>query len=102
MPDILGEPYIDGSENVYLPMIKQPIMIFSATGGNIRVVYEKALAHEVQMCIYTEDLFSTPHDLANRAAVRTVISEELNLVGLALYGKKKDIDKLMNGLKLHP
>ena len=102
LPDVLGENYVDGSGTVYLPMIKQPIMIFAANPEQIRQVYEQALSQDLQFTIYTEELFSTPHDDANRAAVRAVAREDLKLVGLALRGKKKAIDKLTKGLRLHP
>src|SRR5690349_7952813 len=102
LPDVLGEPYVDGSGNTYLPMIKQPIMIFGADQAQIRAVYEQALGRDVLFTIYTEELFATPHDEANRAAVEARRSEDLNLVGLALRGKKKLMDKLLKGLSLHP
>lgn len=102
LPDVLGENYVDGSGTVYLPMIKQPIMIFAANPEQIRQVYEQALSQDLQFTIYTEELFSTPHDDANRAAVRAVAREDLKLVGLALRGKKKAMDKLTKGLRLHP
>src|SRR3954451_7112741 len=72
LPDVIGENYVDGSGTVYLPMIKQPITIFSASREQIREVYEQALEREVQLSIYTEELFSTPDDEANRAAVQAV------------------------------
>jgi hypothetical protein len=102
LPDVLGENYVDGSGTAYLPMIKQPITIFGAKAEQIRNVYEQALSREVQFSIYTEELFSTPHDEANRAAVRAFRSEELKLVGMALRGRKKVIDKLLKDLSLHP
>ena len=101
LPDVLGENYMDASGTTYLPMIKQPITIFSASREQIRSVYEQALVREVQFSIYTEELFSTPHDEANRAAVRAVRSEDLALVGMALRGRKKALDKLLKGLSLH-
>ena len=101
LPDVLGENYVDGSDRSYLPMIKQPITIFGADQQQIRAVYEQALNREVQFSIYTEELFATPHDEANRAAVRAVRSEELNLVGMAMRARKKVIDKLLKGLSLH-
>lgn len=102
LPGVLGEPYVDGSGVAYLPMIRQPITIFSADGEQIRAVYEQALDRDVQFSIYTEELFATPHDEANRAAVRAFRSEDMRLVGLALRGRKKVMDKLLKGLKLHP
>jgi hypothetical protein len=102
LPDVLGENYLDGSGTTYLPMIKQPITIFGASHEQIRKVYEQALSRDVQLSIYTEELFSTPHDEANRAAVRAFRREELNVVGMALRGRKKVMDKLLKGLSLHP
>ena len=102
LPDVLGEMYVDGSGTTYLPMIKQPITIFGASREQIRGVYEQAVNREVEFTIYTEELFATPHDEANRAAVRAVRREDLNLVGMALRGRKKVMDKLLKGLSLHP
>ncbi|HEY0737874.1 MAG TPA: DUF2000 domain-containing protein [Herpetosiphonaceae bacterium] len=99
--DVIGEPYIDGSDRTYLPMIKQPILIFAADSEQLRGVYDQALIKDVQLSIYTEELFSTPHDEANRAAVRAVPSSELKLVGVALRGRKKVMDRLLKGLSLH-
>ncbi len=98
---IIGEKYVDGSDRTYLPMIKQPILIFSADQEQIRKVYDHALAADAQLSIYTEELFSTPHDEANRAAVRACTSADLKLVGLAVRGRKKAMDKLLKGLSLH-
>ena len=99
---VMGEPYVDGSEHIYLPMIKQPILVFAADRESIKTVYERAAERDVKYSIYTEELFSTGHDEANREAVRIAKSAELNLVGLALYGKKKAMDKILKGLSLHP
>jgi hypothetical protein len=102
LPDVLGENYVDGSGTTYLPMIKQPVMIFGVSHEQIHKVYEQALSSDVQFSIYTEELFSTPHDEANRAAVRAFRREDLKVVGMALRGRKKVMDKLLKGLSLHP
>lgn len=47
------------------------------------------------------ELFATGNDDGNRAAVRTVPVEGLNLVGLAVYGPRNAVDKVTKGLKLH-
>ena len=100
--DTVGEPYVDASDRTYLPMIKQPILIFGAERSQLRDVYDRATAADVQLSIYTAELFATPHDDANRAAVRAVASANLDLVGMALRGRKKLMDKLLKGLMLHP
>ena len=99
--DVMGENYQDASGVTYLPMIKQPIMVFCADREKMKSIYQKALQKEIEFTVYTEELFSTPNDDQNRAAVRAVPSQDLNLVGLALFGRKKAIDKVMKGVPLH-
>ena len=52
--------------------------------------------------IYTDELFKTGNDDDNRAAVRVVPAGELRLVGLAVYGPRNDVDRVLKGLSLHP
>ncbi len=98
---VIGEPYVDGSERTYLPMIKQPVLVFAADRESVRTVYERAVARDVQFSLYTEELFSTGYNEANRAAVKSVKSDALNLVGLALRGKKRAMGRILKGLSLH-
>ena len=51
--------------------------------------------------VYTEDMFKTTHDAANRAVVKAVARAHLNLVGLAMRAERKVIDKVVDGLKFH-
>ena len=56
---------------------------------------ERALARNVKPAVYTEDMFKTTHDAANREVVKAVIRAELNLVGLAMRAERKVIDKIV-------
>ena len=47
-------------------------------------------------------MFSTGYDAANREAFRAEPANAPDLVGLALRGPRKDVDKAIKGLKLHP
>jgi len=47
-------------------------------------------------------MFATGHDEANRAAVKAVKAEALKLVGLALHADRKDVDRVVKGMALHP
>lgn len=98
---IIGEPYQDGSGQQYLPMFRQPVLVFGATAEQLRKAYERARARELALAIFTDDLFSTGHDEANRAAVRAVASAELSLAGLALHADRKAVDAVVKGLSLH-
>jgi hypothetical protein len=100
-PACIGEPYEDGSATAYLPLIGQPILIFGADRAALSRALERALAREVKPALYTEEMFKTTHDAANRAVVKAVARTELNLVGLAFRAERKVIDKVVDGLKFH-
>jgi hypothetical protein len=102
-PSLVGEPYVDGSGNSYLPMLKQPILIYAADAPGIRRAYDRAMQRGVtELAIYTAELFATPHDIANRAAVAAVPSEELDLVGIGFRADRKVVDKVLDRLRPHP
>jgi hypothetical protein len=100
--DIVGEPYLDGSGNRYLPMFRQPVMVFGADAPGIRRAYERARQRGVELAIYTRELFATGHDEANRAAVAAVAEEELDLVGIAMHAEGKMVDRIVDRLRPHP
>jgi hypothetical protein len=52
--------------------------------------------------VYTEEMFTTGHDEANRAVVRAVARDDLKLVGLAVHGPRNAVDKVLKGAVLHP
>jgi len=101
-PECIGEPYSDGSGTPYLSLIGQPILIYGAPDRPaLSRALERVLSRNVKPAIYTEDMFKTTHDAANREAVRAVIRAELNLVGLAMRAERKVIDKILDGLKFY-
>jgi hypothetical protein len=100
-PECIGEPYGDASGTQYLSLIGQPILIYGADGPALSRALERSLARNVTPAVYTEDMFRTTHDAANREVVRGVIRAELNLVGIAMRAERKVIDKIVDGLKFH-
>lgn len=99
--EIVGEPYEDASGTRYLPMFRQPVLIFGATAEQLREVYRRAQSREAQLAIFTDELFSTGNDADNRAAVRAVAAEDLAIAGLALHAPRNAVDKIVKGLALH-
>ena len=69
-PECIGEPYADGSGTQYLSLIGQPILIYGADRPQLSRALERALARNVKPAVYTEDMFKTTHDAANREAVQ--------------------------------
>jgi hypothetical protein len=99
---VVGPDYEDASGRRYLPMLVQPVLVYEASAAKLRTVYERAVTRDLRFALYTADLFATGHDDANRAAVRAVPSEALDLVGLALRAPHKAVDGVVRGLKRHP
>jgi hypothetical protein len=100
-PGCVGEPYADGSGTPYHALIGQPILIYGADKAGLARALERAIARDVKAAVYTEDMFKTTHDAANRAVVQAVARADLNLVGLAFRADRKVIDKIVDGLKFH-
>src|SRR4051794_36018397 len=101
-PSLVGEPYVDGSGNHYLPMLRQPVLVYAADSAGLRRAYERAMQRGVeQLAIYTAELFATAHDEANRAAVAAVSADELDLVGIAFRAERKTVDKVLDRLRPH-
>ena len=96
-----ASPTKTASATPYLPLIGQPILIYGADRAALTRALERALARDVKPALYTEEMFKTTHDAANRAVVKAVPRADLNLVGLAFRAERKVIDKVVDGLKFH-
>ena len=102
VPAVVGEPYRDASGNEYLPMFVQPVLVYEADAAALRRAYQRAMSRGVVPAVYTHELFATNHDEANRSAVADIPAEDLDLVGIAFRAERKTVDKVVDGLRLHP
>jgi hypothetical protein len=98
----IGEDYVDGDGRRYLPMLVQPVLVFEASAEKLRIVHERAARRDVTLAIYTREMFATGNDEDNRAAVRAVATDQLDLVGVALRAAHRDADAVLRGLARHP
>lgn len=102
VPEVIGEPYADADDVPYLPMFRQPVLVFEGTKETLTAAHTRALSRALPRALFTSDLFTTGNDHDNRAAVRAVGTAELDLVGLAVYGPKSAVDKVLKGARMHP
>jgi hypothetical protein len=100
-PEALGEPYQDAAGRQHARMLGQPMLIFAATGGELRRAWRVGIERGLTRAVYVRAMFSTGHDAANRAAFQAEPADAPDLVGLALRGPKKDVDKATKGASLH-
>lgn len=99
--DIMGKPYEDASGHGYLALLREPVLCYTADAAALTRTHARALSRAVPTALYTADMFATGNDDDNRAAVRAVAADDLDLVGLAVYGPRGIVDKITKGLKLH-
>ncbi|MET9495457.1 DUF2000 domain-containing protein [Streptomyces sp. NPDC006552] len=100
-PEVIGEPYADADGTPYLPMFRQPVLVFEGSKEVLTAAHGKALQRALPRSVFTSDLFATGHDADNRAAVRAVAAAGLDLVGLAVYGPRNAVDKVLKGARMH-
>lgn len=102
IPEAIGEPYEDAGGVRYLSMFRQPVLVFEGSGALLRAAHGRALGRRLPVSVFTSDLFATGNDRDNRAAVRAVATERLDLVGMAVHGPRNAVDKVLKGATMHP
>lgn len=102
VPELIGEPYEDADGTKYLAMFGQPVLVFEGSAEVLTAAHRKALDRGLPMSVFMADLFATGNDEDNRAAVRAVPRDQLDLVGLAVHGPRNAIDKIIKGARMHP
>jgi len=101
-PEVIGQPYADADGTEYLPMFRQPVLVFEANKETLAKSRERAVSRDVALSVFTADLFTTGNDRDNRAAVRATSGASLDLVGMAMYGSRGAIDKIVKDARMHP
>jgi hypothetical protein len=78
-------------------------MVYAADRAGLRRAYERAMARGVErLAVFTQDLFATPNDQADRGAVASVPAAELDFASIALHADRKTVDKVIDRLRAHP
>lgn len=102
VPELIGEPYEDADGTKYLAMFGQPVLVFEASSEVLTAAHARAVSRGLPMSVFTAGLFATGNDEDNRAAVRAVPRDRLDLVGLAVHGPRNAVDKVVKGARMHP
>jgi hypothetical protein len=98
----VGEPYRDAAGNLYAPLIVQPVIVLAADRETLASILRRGLDRGLRMALYIDEMFSTCHDEANRAAVAAALPEATNLAGLSLRAERRLVDKVTRGARMHP
>lgn len=100
--EVIGEPYSDADGTPYMPMFRQPVLVFEGSKENLVTSHRRAVERGLPLAVFTSDLFTTNNDRDNRAAVKAITRDQLDLVGMASYGPRNAIDKIIKGARMHP
>ncbi|MGW7077448.1 DUF2000 family protein [Streptomyces sp. NPDC054871] len=100
-PEVIGEPYEDADATPYLPMFRQPVLVFEGSKETLTTAHARVLSRSLPRAVFTSDLFATGNDRDNRAAVRAVPSDQLDLVGILVHGPRNAVDKVLKGARMH-
>ncbi len=100
-PEAMGEPYVDARGRAFARLLGQPVMVYAATAADLARAHRQALERGLTCAAYVRAMFTTGHDAANREAFRAESADAPDLVGLAVRGPRKDVDKAVKGAKLH-
>jgi hypothetical protein len=101
-PEIIGEPYRDAAGNVYHSLSVQPVIVLAADRAAIQTIHRRTLERGIRTALYVEEMFSTGHDVANRAVFAEYGPDTAKVVGLALREDRKVVDKVTKGARMHP
>ncbi|WP_419800617.1 DUF2000 family protein [Mucilaginibacter sp.] len=102
-PDIHGAALVSASGTAYLPFMKQPVLVYAAeTQEQLQRAFNRAKERELQIGIYTKELFVTKNEEQNLIEIAKQNDDNLNLAGILIYGESKKVDKAVEKLKLHP
>ncbi|MEV7402974.1 DUF2000 domain-containing protein [Streptomyces sp. NPDC091267] len=102
VPELVGEPYADADDTPYLPMFRQPVLVLEGSKEMLTTAHTRAVGRGAALAVFTSDLFTTGNDRDNRAAVRAVRRDGMDLVGLAVHGPRNAVDKILKGASMHP
>ena len=102
-PETHGRPFISASNSQYLPFIKHPVLIYKAEDSSqIKKAFARAKERELHIGVYTQELFATKNEEENLKEIAARKDDELDLVGIVIYGENKKVDKALKDLKYHP
>ncbi len=100
-PEAMGEPYEDAAGRQHAPLLGQPMLIFASGPEGLLRAYRLGIERNLTRAVYVRAMFATGHDAANRAAFKAEPVDAPDLVGLALRGPRKDVDRATKGATLH-
>ncbi|KMQ59636.1 hypothetical protein ACM40_16010 [Chryseobacterium sp. BLS98] len=101
-PETHGQDFVTADNVKFLPFLKHPILVYKAeTAEKLQRAFQRSKNRELAIGIYTKSLFDTRSGEENVLEIAKYRADDLNLVGIIIYGENKKVDKALDGLKFH-
>lgn len=101
-PETHGQDFVTADNVKFLPFLKHPILVYKAeTAEKLQRAFQRSKDRELAIGIYTKSLFDTRSGEENVLEIAKYRADDLNLVGIIIYGENKKVDKALDGLKFH-
>ncbi|WP_347557082.1 DUF2000 family protein [Robbsia sp. KACC 23696] len=100
-PEAMGQPYIDAAGRRYAPLLGQPMAILTGDAAALQRAVSQAHQRELTVTAFVAGMFTTGNDADNRTVFQQQTAEDGFLVGVALRGEGKQVDKATKGLSRH-
>jgi hypothetical protein len=101
-PETHGKLLVSASGSAYLPFFKHPILVYKAdTDEQLQRAFIRAKERELNIGIYSGAQFATKNEEQNLEVIGSRADDELDLVGVIVYGPNKKVNKALDGLKFH-
>ncbi len=98
--NIRGEDIIDKDGVKHLGVIKAPLPILQTNYDTLKDIYQKALKKDILVADFTKVAQSCKSYSEYITLTKSYSTFDMGLLGLALYGSKKEINKLVGNLKV--
>jgi hypothetical protein len=99
--DAMGEIYRDGAGHEYTRLFEQPIVVLAAPIDILQRAIRISREQRLACCAYVTALFAQTNGVDGRQVFKEEPVDAPDLVGLAIRGERKAVDKAAKGARLH-
>lgn len=101
-PETHGGEFVTADDVKFLPFVKHPTLVYKANSSEkLQRAFQRARDRDLAIGIYTKPLFATRSGEENVQEIASHTVDDLDLVGIIIYGENKKVDKALDDLKFH-
>ena len=97
--DVLGQG-IEGKDITYIPITKIPFLIFKLNNKSWLELYKRARRNKLKYMLFTKEAQQTTNYQEYIENVKDKSFDQVNVIGLGVFGEDKKIDSFSGNLAL--